>query len=81
MSIQTKIEAIRRQPEHIRMRYVLGSVFISMLLISILWIFSVTTSFQRQVTVDPTTETQAPPKNSNATETKEAPSLNEWIKK
>jgi hypothetical protein len=48
MNIQEKIEHIRRQPEAVRMRYVLGSVSISMFFIILLWIFSLTTSFQRQ---------------------------------
>lgn len=89
MSIQSKIEEIRKQPEHVRMRYTLLSVFISMLFISVLWIFSITTSFKNSsdatpmpvVPVEknnqaiPTSEVNQIPKDDNA------PSLNEWIKK
>jgi hypothetical protein len=41
-----KIEAIRREPEHIRMRYVMISVLISMFLILLLWIFSIYEGFR-----------------------------------
>lgn len=89
MSIHNRIETIRQKPEHIRMRYVLGSVFLSMLLISILWIFSITTSFQRQKESLPpiSPETQNQPKQGqgmSGTPTNQsdiAPSLNDWIKK
>lgn len=46
MNINKKIEEIRRKPEHIRHRYVLGAVAISMLLILIIWIFSIKESFK-----------------------------------
>ncbi|MCX6765422.1 MAG: hypothetical protein NT136_00385 [Candidatus Moranbacteria bacterium] len=46
MSISDKIENIRRQPEHIRMRYVLGGVVIVMVFIIIIWIFSLQESFK-----------------------------------
>lgn len=45
MNINRKIEEIRRQPEHIRLRYVWGSVAISMLIIIALWIFSLASLF------------------------------------
>ncbi len=41
MKLEEKIEAIRRQPDHIRLRWVWGSVLLSMLLIFIIWIFSI----------------------------------------
>lgn len=41
-----KIEWVREQPEHIRMRYVLGSLFVSMLFVLGIWLLSVTESFQ-----------------------------------
>jgi predicted PurR-regulated permease PerM len=40
MNIKEKIEEIRKKPEHIRMRYVWGSLAISMFFIIIIWIFS-----------------------------------------
>lgn len=48
-----KIEAIRREPEHIRMRYVMLSVLVSMVLVLILWIFSIYEGF-RSVADQPT---------------------------
>jgi hypothetical protein len=41
MSLSDKIEEIKRKPEHIRIRYVWISVFISMFLIVIIWFFSI----------------------------------------
>ncbi|MDO8566385.1 MAG: hypothetical protein Q7S04_04385 [Candidatus Moranbacteria bacterium] len=41
-----KIEWVRRQPEHIRMRYVLGSLFVSMVFILGIWFLSLAESFQ-----------------------------------
>lgn len=41
-----KIEWIRAQPEHIRMRYVLGYLFISMLFILGIWLLSLAENFQ-----------------------------------
>lgn len=89
MNIQNKIEEIRRQPEHIRMRYVLGSVSISMVLIGILWIFSLTTSLQNQVggegamdLMNYRTVPGAPAASEVSVPSDQpAPSLNEWIKK
>lgn len=90
MNIQEKIEEIRRQPEHIRMRYVLGSVSVSMVLIGILWIFSLTTSFQNQSGDDNTASFEdyravpgAPDATTAPKDTSQdqAPSLNEWITK
>ncbi|MFZ2187309.1 MAG: hypothetical protein WAV46_01645 [Candidatus Moraniibacteriota bacterium] len=40
-----KIEAIRAQPEHIRMRYVVGCLFVSMLFIVGIWLLTVGESF------------------------------------
>lgn len=86
MGIQSKIEEIRRQPEHIRMRYVLGSVCVSMLIISILWIFSITTSLRSEKENNPLPlETKGEVNQSapdvNVPQSDAAPSLNEWIKK
>ncbi len=46
INLDKKIEEIRRKPEHIRHRYVLGAVAISMLLVLIIWIFSIKESFK-----------------------------------
>ena len=40
MNIERKIEEIRRQPEHIKLRYIYSLVAISMFFILILWFFS-----------------------------------------
>lgn len=45
LGIWEKIEWVRRQPEHIRMRYVLGSLFVSMLFIFGIWLLSLVESF------------------------------------
>ncbi|MFA4817729.1 MAG: hypothetical protein WC608_03370 [Parcubacteria group bacterium] len=44
MSLQNKIEEIRRKPEHIRLRYVWAMVAISMFFIIIIWFFSLKNS-------------------------------------
>ncbi|MDP3957294.1 MAG: hypothetical protein Q8Q10_02225 [bacterium] len=44
--IWEKIEWVREQPEHIRMRYVLGSLFVSMAFILGIWFLSLMESFQ-----------------------------------
>ncbi len=46
MKLEEKIEAIRRQPDHIRLRWVWGSVLLSMLIIFIIWIFSINLMFK-----------------------------------
>lgn len=56
MNIRNKIEEIRRQPEHIRMRYVIGSVTVTMFFISVLWIFSVITTFQKSRLTSPSAQ-------------------------
>lgn len=45
-NIWEKIEWIRRQPEHIRMRYVFGCLLVSMIFISGVWLLSVKESFR-----------------------------------
>ncbi|EKD46402.1 MAG: hypothetical protein ACD_67C00246G0002 [uncultured bacterium] len=44
--ISEKIEDVRNQPESIRMRYVWGSVAISMIVVVSIWIFSLGSLFQ-----------------------------------
>ncbi|GBE16610.1 hypothetical protein BMS3Abin15_00431 [bacterium BMS3Abin15] len=46
INLDKKIEEIRRKPEYIRHRYVIGAVAVSMLLILIIWIFSIKESFK-----------------------------------
>lgn len=46
MNISKKIEEIRSEPEHIRIRWVWGSVIVSMLIIAAIWIFSISLMFQ-----------------------------------
>jgi hypothetical protein len=46
MYLRQKLAEIREKPEHIRMRYVWGSVVISMIFIVIIWIFSVKEAFK-----------------------------------
>lgn len=43
MNIAEKIEQIRQKPEHIRVRYVWFSVFVSMFLVLTVWYFSAKT--------------------------------------
>jgi hypothetical protein len=47
MNITKKIEEIREQPEHIRLRWVWGCVAFSMFVILAVWIFSVTAMFKK----------------------------------
>ena len=48
MSLMKKIESIRQQPEHIRMRWVWGCVAVSMTVIFAVWIFSITALFKKE---------------------------------
>lgn len=48
MNISEKIEKIRLEPEHIRLRYVWGAVCTSMFFITIIWIFSMSSLFQNK---------------------------------
>lgn len=45
MDWQKKIENVRQQPEHIRMRYVWGAVGISMFFVLLVWVFSLKEAF------------------------------------
>ncbi|HOX10795.1 MAG TPA: hypothetical protein P5323_00365 [Candidatus Moranbacteria bacterium] len=45
ININKKIKMILQQPEYIRMRWVWGCVIVSMFVISIFWIFSITSMF------------------------------------
>ena len=46
MGISDKIEAIRKQPLHIRVRYVWGCVFVSMAFILLIWLLSISVMFR-----------------------------------
>jgi hypothetical protein len=46
MRIAERIESIRKQPDHVRLRWVWGSVAFSMLVILAIWIFSITVMFR-----------------------------------
>lgn len=46
-SIGEKIEAIRKEPETVRMRYVVGSVSVAMIFIIGIWLLSVHESFTK----------------------------------
>lgn len=48
MGISEKIEAIQKKPDHIRIRYVWGCVFVSMVFIFLIWILSVSIAFKEQ---------------------------------
>ena len=43
--IEHKIKEIRRQPEHIRLRYVWGSVVVCMVAIIVIWFLSIKVNF------------------------------------
>jgi hypothetical protein len=45
MNIKEKIKEINSQPENVRMRYVWGCVAVSMLIIFVVWIFSIVSMF------------------------------------
>lgn len=47
MDINRKLEEIRRQPEHIRRRWVWGAVAVSMLMVFAIWIFSLQIAFKQ----------------------------------
>ena len=46
MDINKKIEEIRKKPEHVRLRYVWGGMFLSMMIIVIVWVFSLRENFR-----------------------------------
>lgn len=52
MDLAKKLEEIRQKPESVRIRYVWGSVAVSMLIIVIIWIFSLEESFKNIKTND-----------------------------
>jgi hypothetical protein len=49
MNLSEKIEKIRKEPEHIRLRYIWLAVFISMFLIVMLWILSLQTFTTKEI--------------------------------
>jgi hypothetical protein len=46
IDISRKLDEIREKPEHIRLRYVWGAVTVSMILVVIIWIFSMKEAFR-----------------------------------
>lgn len=46
LDLWEKVEHIRKQPEHVRMRYVFGCLAVSMTFILGIWVLSVRESFQ-----------------------------------
>jgi hypothetical protein len=57
MNISEKIDVIRRQPEHVRLRYVWTCVALSMVVIVAVWIFSVASMFAEEKKSDNQTPT------------------------
>ena len=76
MKISEKIAQIRQQPEHIRLRYVWGSVTISMLIILAIWVFSIGSLFQGEKSL-PGQETPNTPSITEQLQTlkQQAPSI------
>ena len=77
MDISEKIEEIRRQPEHMRIRYVWGCVAISMFIVLILWIFSIASMFAEEKNSSSQTATEIIPSMGEQLQTlkEQAPSL------
>jgi hypothetical protein len=48
--ITNKIEIVRQEPEHVRIKYVWGAVALSMIFILGIWIFSMSTFFKKNPT-------------------------------
>lgn len=47
MSLEDRLAEIKKQPEHIRMRYLLACVIISMSVVLIIWVISLKQTFQQ----------------------------------
>lgn len=77
MSISNKIENIRRQPEHIRLRYVWLGVIVSMIFIVIIWIFSLQETFRNSA---PKPEESASLKSQWESAKENMPSIEEFAK-
>jgi len=56
INIKKKIKQINKEPEHIRMMYVWGCVAASMLIIFIVWVFSIVSMFTNHKTDNNNTE-------------------------
>jgi hypothetical protein len=52
MDLNKKIEEIRQQPEHIRLRYVWALVAASMFVVVLIWVFSLGESFKKIQPID-----------------------------
>lgn len=51
--IAEKIEAVRKKPEHVRLRYVWGSVIVVMAVVIALWVFSLKESLESALPISP----------------------------
>lgn len=72
-----KIESIREQPEHIRMRYVIGCLTVSMIFIFGIWMLSLGESF-RSISKD---VPEAIEKGKEIIPKDQVPSLNDLLEK
>lgn len=69
MDLNKKIEQLRQQPEHVRVRYVWICVVISMFVVLIVWFFSIASMFAEEKN------------NSGQTAVEIVPSIDEQFKK
>ncbi len=76
MNISDKIEKIRRQPEHVRLRYVWAGVAIVMFFIIIIWIFSLQEAFKNSI---PEPKESALLKNQWESAKENMPSIEEFM--
>lgn len=60
MGIAEKLEEIRKQPEHIRMRYLLACVFVCMVFVFFLWVVSLRQNFENMRNDDAVQKTMVP---------------------
>ncbi len=76
MNLIRYIENIRQKPEHIRKRYVLAGVAISMFFIIIIWLFSLSETLSRSAIKKPVTDFSD---NQFNQELMELPSIEEFM--
>ena len=78
MNINRKLDEIRQQPEHIRIRYVWFMVIVSMFLVILIWIFS----FKTAVKSTSSDKAILPDfKNSLESQKQEMPSIQDFMDK
>jgi hypothetical protein len=73
MNISKKIERIRQQPEHVRLKYVWLSVAACMLVVILVWILSTKAAFQK----DDVSQNFTQLKESFATDSVQMPSISD----